>query len=61
MKNRVNKLFERAINRGIMMSRNSNYMAAKKMMMKVGIPNKIITRVLLQPNNVRSTDTKNIS
>ena len=61
MKNRVNKLFERAINRGIMMSRNTNYMAAKKMIMKVGIPNKIITRVLLQPNNVRSTDTKNIS
>ncbi|MBC7698304.1 MAG: phage tail protein [Bacteroidia bacterium] len=58
MKNRVNKIFERAINRGVMMSRNTNYMAAKKMMMKVGIPNKIITRVLLQPNNVRSIDIK---
>ena len=58
MKNRINKLFERAINRGIMMSRNTNYMAAQKMMMKVGIPHKIIIRVLLQPNNVRGTDTK---
>lgn len=56
MKIRNNKLFERAVKRGIEISKYQDNYAAKKLMMRVGVPLEIITRVLFEAHLIRTTD-----
>jgi seryl-tRNA synthetase len=53
---RNNKIFEIAAKKGAEMSREKHFAAARKMMRKIGLPYRVIERVLYEPHNIRSTD-----
>lgn len=58
MQQRSNKLFERVINKGIATAKFKDKKSAIEMMMRAGVPQNIIERVLSDPQKLRSTDWK---
>ena len=53
---RRNTLFELAAKKAVEMSRKKRFAAARKMLVKAGLPITVIERVLYEPHNIRSTD-----
>ncbi|MEQ1599024.1 MAG: phage tail protein [Methylotenera sp.] len=56
MQNRSNSIFDHIVNKGIVISKLKGTVQANKMMKIAGIPDRIIERVLFEPQKLRSTD-----
>jgi hypothetical protein len=53
---RENIIFEIAAKKGAEMSTKRHFEAARKMMLKTGLPQLVIERMLYEPHNIRHTD-----
>jgi hypothetical protein len=56
MQNRSNSIFDHIVNKGIVISKFIGIAPANKMMKVAGIPDRIIERVLFEPQKLRSSD-----
>ena len=58
MQRRINDKFDHIVNKGLIMNQSRGAADAKQMMIKAGLPNSIIQRVLFDPQKVRRFDWK---
>lgn len=56
MQDRTNNLFDAIVNKGLVISKFRGTKQAKQMMMKAGLPIKVIDRILFAPQKHRSSD-----
>ena len=56
MQSRENIIFDHLVNKGLIMCKYTNPAEAKQMMLRGGLPNIIIQRILSASQKIRSTD-----
>jgi hypothetical protein len=56
MQDRSNYIFDKIVNKGIIISKFKGLVQANKMMKSAGLPDYIIERVLFKPESLRSSD-----
>ncbi len=58
MQRRINDMFDHLVNKGLIMNQTRGAKYAQQMMLKAGLPNSIIQRVLFEPQKIRRFDWK---
>ena len=61
MQNRVNTKYDEIIRKGLFMAKFKGDLLARQMMMKAGVPNEIILRVMSEQGKIRSGDLISMS
>jgi len=56
MQKRVNNIFDRIVNKGLIINKFKGGLLAKQMMQSAGLPSEVILRVLNKPQITRSSD-----
>ena len=56
MQNRENTIYDEIIKKGLFMAKFKGDLLARQMMMKAGVPNEIILRVMSEQGTIRSDD-----
>ncbi|MBC7755405.1 MAG: phage tail protein [Bdellovibrio sp.] len=56
MEKRINTIFDRVVNKGLITNKFRGKMQATQMMVSAGLPIAVILRVLTKPQRTRSSD-----